>query len=153
MSGNRISCLFGLLFALYIIRESFGIDVGEFHEPGPGFFPLVGGILLAVLATILLLQSILVKSRTMDSTAQGERVNSRLPVYTLIGLLVYALIFNRLGFLLSTFLLVIFLSKLLEHKKWWGILLTAGIVSLAFYTIFDVLLRSGLPKGILEVFF
>jgi putative tricarboxylic transport membrane protein len=85
--------------------------------------------------------------------ARGEEERPWLVVYALAGILVYALIFEWLGFILSTFLLVTFLLRLLNPRTWWTTLLTAGVISLSAYAVFDVLLKSGLPKGVLEEFF
>jgi hypothetical protein len=69
-----------------------------------------------------------------------------------MGLVIYVLIFEWLGFIITTFLLVTFLLRLLEQKKWWNILLTAGVITLSTFIIFNVFLKSGLPKGTLGVF-
>jgi hypothetical protein len=46
--------------------------------------------------------------------------------------------------------LVTFLLKCFEQKRWWKILLTAGVVSLSAFVIFDILLKAELPVGILR---
>ncbi len=153
MNRDRIGGLLGLLFALFILRKSFEIDIGGLHQPGPGLFSFLGAIFLALFSAILLLQSFLIKSGTMGGKARGEKGNPRVVVCLFIALLIYTLIFEYLGFILCTFLLVIFLLWFFEHKKWWIVLITAGIVSSAAYTIFNVLLKSQLPDGVLRVFF
>lgn len=150
MDGNRMSALFSLLFAIYILQGSVKLDVGSMHQPGPGFFPLFGGIILLVFSTTVLLQSILGKSRSVKSKTPDEGKNIRVIAYASISLLIYTLIFEWLGFVLSTFLLLAFLLRILEHKKWWVELLTAGIISSSAYIIFNYFLKSQLPSGILE---
>jgi hypothetical protein len=72
-------------------------------------------------------------------------------VFTFMGVLIYVLIFEWLGFIISTFLLVTFLLRFLDQKKWWHILLTAGIVSSSTFIIFNVFLKLGLPEGLLSL--
>lgn len=152
MTGDRISSLFGLLFALYILKESFELDVGGLHQPGPGFFSLFGGILLGVFSIILFVRSILSQPGRKDRKAEGEEENPRFVIYVFVGLLAYTFIFEWLGFILSTFLLVALLLGFFDSQKWWKVLLTAAVASSSSYVIFSVLLKSELPKGILEIF-
>jgi putative tricarboxylic transport membrane protein len=152
MNGNKISGGFWFLFAVLIIREGVRLDIGSFHEPGPGFMSLLGGILLAVFSALLLLQSFLGKPRSTDGELRRGKENPWLLFFILIGLVIYVFIFEWLGFIISTFLLVTFLLRFLEHKKWWKILLTAGVISLSAFVIFNVLLKAGLPDGVLRVF-
>lgn len=151
---DRITAPFGLFFGLYIIKESFALNIGGFHQPGPGFFPLFGGILLAVFSAVLLFH-VLVPFRAIGSMARGEKEKPRCRsvVYAYIGFIIYSLIFEWLGFILSTFLLVIYLLRILQPRKWWSIILTAAIVATSAYTVFNVLLKSELPMGILGLFF
>jgi putative tricarboxylic transport membrane protein len=141
------------LFGGYVVTEGFRLGLGGLHQPGPGFFPAVAGIFLIFLSAFLFFRSVLPTSRAMGRMARGEEERPWLVVYALAGILVYALIFEWLGFILSTFLLVTFLLRLLNPRKWWTTLLTAGVISLSAYAVFDVLLKSGLPKGVLEEFF
>ncbi|MFC1817270.1 tripartite tricarboxylate transporter TctB family protein [Thermodesulfobacteriota bacterium] len=152
MIGDRISGFFWFLFGLFILKESFRLKTGVLSQPGPGFFSLLGGILLLVCTTILFLQSILFKSRAVDSKEQGEKKNHQVLIYLFVALLAYALLFEFLGFILCTFFIVLLIFGLFEHKKWWSMLITAALVSLASYTIFTFLLKSELPKGVLGLF-
>jgi hypothetical protein len=152
VSGDRVSSLFGLLFGVFITLKSAWLGVGGVHRPGPGFFPLLDGILLAVLSAVLLSRSLLIKGGATAGIPTGEKEKLHLVAYAFIGTLVYASIFEWIGFLISTFVLMIFLLKLLDPKKWWITIVTAGLISSSAYVIFNVLLKSGLPKGILEDF-
>ena len=155
--GDGTAGLFGTFFGIFIIIKSFSLDIGGFHQPGSGFFPLFGGILLSVLSLVLLFRSILVGFRTTGVMARGEKggvgKSPWVVVYAFIGFLIYALMFEWLGFILSTFLLVIFLLRILEPKKWSIMLLTGATVASAAYIIFNVILKSGLPKGLLGELF
>ena len=150
---NKISGSFGFLFALFTIKESLGIGVGSLRTPGPGLFPLAGGILLTVLSAIILLRAFFEPGKKAGATTEKENENTRFAVYAFLGILAYALILQWLGFLLSTFLLVIFFLKIFEHKKWWVMLVTAAIVSSTCYILFDYILQSDLPLGIMENLF
>jgi putative tricarboxylic transport membrane protein len=153
MIGDRISSLFALLLALYVLKEGIGYDIGGLHHPGPGFFPLFGGLVLGIFSVILFLRSVLVKSKPVDSKVKEETGKPLLLIYAVVGLVVYTFILEPVGYILSTFLLLVFFLKLFEQKRWWVEIVTAGIISSASYILFAVLLKSELPEGILEQFF
>jgi putative tricarboxylic transport membrane protein len=150
VDGNKVSALFGFLFALFTMKESLGLGIGGLHKPGPGLFPFFGGILLAVFSAILLVKALIAPGRPAETTGRGEDESTRFAVYAFLGILVYALILEGLGFLFSTFLFVIFFLTIFEQQKWWVVLLTAAIVSSASYVVFVFLLQSDLPKGLIE---
>jgi len=153
MKQDKISSILGLLFAIYIFRQSSLIDIGSLHQPGPGFFMLIAAILLAVCSIIVLLQSFRVKSSEQDGLKAAEKGQDWLIGGVLAALIVYALIFEWLGFILSTFSLVLVLIVILEPKSWWKMLLTAGLTSAGTYVIFNLFLKAGLPEGILGIGF
>jgi putative tricarboxylic transport membrane protein len=150
---DRITGLFGLFFAIFIIIQTVPLGIGGIHEPGAGFFPCFAGTVLAVLSTALVVRA-QVTLRTKKVVIREDRSKRRWTVvYIYIAFIVYALIFERLGFIPSTFLLIIFLFKMLERKKWWSALVTAALVVLSAHAVFNYLLNCELPNGILDVFF
>jgi hypothetical protein len=66
----------------------------------------------------------------------------------LLALLIYAATMDSLGFLLGTFLLLIFLFRLAEPQRWAVALGASAFISLAAYGLFEKWLRTQLPRGI-----
>jgi len=153
MRWDRISGLFGLLLGIFIMIKSVSLDAGGFRQPGPGFFPLFGAILLTLFSAILLAQCFLAKAHAIRSTGVVEGEKPRLALYAFLGVVAYAFVFEPLGFIVATFLLVVFLLRVVTPKKWWVTFLTAVTVSLSSYGVFTVLLKSELPDGILDTLF
>jgi len=97
---------------------------------GPVYFPLVLGLFIALIGFLMLLQSL--KAHHEEHAAKSGRYAIR--ILTVLAFCVaYALMFNRIGFLFSSF---VFLSALLillnGFKKWLmnfsiSILYTVGI--------------------------
>ncbi len=152
MKGDRLSGLSSLLVSIYIVSEGVALDVGGLHQPGPGFFPLFGGILLGTFSIILLLRSTVSRFGEKRGKKEVGKEHVMSVVCIFIGLLVYTFILDWLGFILCTFLLLAILLKVFDRQKWWKVLVTAGVASSASYIIFAVLLKSPLPRGILEIF-
>jgi hypothetical protein len=71
-------------------------------------------------------------------------------IWVLLALLAYAGILDALGFLLSTFLLLIFLFRSsLEPRSWPWAIGGSLIASVSCYVVFEMWLRTQLPKGFL----
>ena len=147
--NDRMSSGVWLLFSGYICVESLRLPLGSFRDPGPGFLPLLVGILLAALTLVSFFQA-----------RPGKAPDSREPWYprqrwkNLIGilcaLLAYAGILDVLGFLISTFLLLVFLFRSsLEPRSWPWAIGGSLIASISCYVVFELWLRTQLPKGFL----
>lgn len=138
--------LLGVLFCIgglhYGIRRS-GI-------PGPGFLPLVTGLVLVAFSLILLISRFLKRSDTAGPIGEpmpgGQALKRILKV--LGALFLYVLLLEPLGFLLTTFLFMVLLLRL-EPRSWLFIVPGAIGASLFFFVLFKVLLRVPLPQGIL----
>lgn len=153
MKGDKISSIVGLLLALYIMWQSVLIDIGGIHQPGPGFFLFVAAILLAVCSAIVLFQAMALKASAQEGQKAEKKGDWGLVGYVLGALIAYSIVFEWLGFVLATFMLVLFLLLALEPQKWWKMLVTAGLTSLGAYILFNYFLKSGLPEGILGLGF
>ena len=67
----------------------------------------------------------------------------------MIALLAYALLLKPAGFLICTTLFMAFLFRVIGHHRWPLVISGALAISIASYTIFEVLLKVQLPKGFL----
>jgi putative tricarboxylic transport membrane protein len=146
---DQISSLIWLVFAIYICVESIRLPLGSWRDPGPGFLPLFVGLILASLSIVCFIQA-----RTADSTDQKASWYSREKwknlIWILLALLAYALVLDYLGFLVTTFLLLIFLFRFgMEPQRWFWAIGGSGIASVSCYVVFELWLRTQLPKGIL----
>jgi len=135
----------GLLLSLWATRY----QIGSLIEPGPGFLPLVLGLLLILLSFILLARGIM-----------SSRVSERKPTpfllagwkkgaYTVVILLLGAFFFERIGYLLTFFLLVLFLMRGAGAQSWKRTVLVAFCSALGVYLVFVRLLEQPLPRGLL----
>ena len=70
---------------------------------------------------------------------------------TLAALLAFAAIFEFAGYVVTTFLFVMFLLRAVERKSWTQAGAVALSASLVSYILFGLLLGAPLPAGILRV--
>jgi putative tricarboxylic transport membrane protein len=151
MNRDKWSSLFWLAVAFLICFGSLKLSLGTAHSPGVGFLPFYIGVLLGILAIILHLQSRRAVKR--DAAALWVDKGKALKVLlTVIALLVYAVVMEYLGFLLSTALFLGFLLRVIEPQRWSLVIGGSVLVSVVSYLIFAVWLKTGLPMGFFQYF-
>lgn len=138
------SSLFLLFLSLFICLDSYRIDLGTLSSPGPGLFPFGAGLILGILSLIIILQS-----SAKEEPGGTEGTGKYKIVLVLIALITYGLVLEWMGFIITTFGLLIFLLKVIVPQSWTRVLITAFLSSLCSYLLFEVWLKAQLPKGFL----
>jgi putative tricarboxylic transport membrane protein len=139
-----------LVLAGFIMFESRGLSFGTFRVPHTGFFPkiLVGLLLLLSLSCLAqTLRDKVIQSRAEKIPVEGWfRIGATLA--TLVG---FAAVLEWLGFLLSTFLLMVLLLRAIEAPKWSKVIIVALVTAFISYAIFAWLLGVPLPAGVVGI--
>jgi putative tricarboxylic transport membrane protein len=156
MAGkDKLSSLVWLCIAIFICIGSLKLSLGTFSHPGPGFLSFSAGLVMAILSVVVYVQERKISLSNQREEGQPILINKQRGwkvVWTIFALLVYAVLMNYLGFLLSTFLFLAFLLKVIEPQRWPVALGGSLVASLAFYFIFEMGLKSQLPKGLFWFF-
>jgi putative tricarboxylic transport membrane protein len=141
--SDRWSGIFLFILSILMMSLSWKLPLGSFRRPGPGLYPLLIAVILGSLTFYLFISSWLEKARDSQNKWDLKKI------FYILGILsVYGFCFEPLGFLLSTFLFFLLLKPIIQ-KQWSFVLIGAVLVALSSYFIFDILLQSQLPKGIL----
>jgi putative tricarboxylic transport membrane protein len=144
---NIIADLFWVLFSAAVCLEALGLQVGGFHRPGPGFLPFWAGVVLGGLAIVSLGKTLAAREAGEGSPWAG--INFRKLGLMVAVLFAYVALLDTLGFLLGTFLLLVFLYRVVEPYRWRTVLLASVLTIGVAYGFFVVLLDSRLPRGFL----
>lgn len=145
-----ISGFFWLLVGVVLVGWSSSYRVGTIIKPGPGFFPLGVGLLLIVFSVYLLLK----ESRRRSP---GKKLPSFSPggwkkVACAVLILIFSvLFFERLGVLITFFLLVVLTMRWAGMQSWRRTLITALCSSVGVYLVFVLILKQQLPRGPLGI--
>lgn len=134
----------GLIFCIGSVKHG---DVRA-RIPSAGFFPFLGGITLISLSLVNLFSAIKNKECKKIEKFFPERDSWKKLLISLFALVAYSIGLLFLGFLLTNFLFMIFVLKLIEPQKWTITLVTSFIVSALSYVVFEVLLKVQLPYGV-----
>ena len=144
LKSSVVAAVF-LLGGVWICVEALQVPFGSLRMPGAGFFPMVLGVALGVLALILF--GLGWAGREADS----ERVWPDTPdvLYVTAILVLSAWLFERAGFLISMAFFLAVSIKVLGRGRWWTALATAVVGSVTSYWVFGRLLQISLPGGVL----
>lgn len=141
--SDLIGSLFCILIGGAVMIASMRLRLGTPGAPQPGFFPFMAGMILVGLALTLLVQAL--RGRGEKAGAFGELWR---PVILIIGLLVYSIVLDFLGYVVATLILSVVILRVLDTKTWWKLAAVALVLSIGTYLLFDRVLGVELP-GIL----
>jgi putative tricarboxylic transport membrane protein len=119
--------------------------LGRASEPGSGFIFFWSGLLMACLSLTVLIASL---QGAVEERQRLFGTNWPKLFLLLVGLVLYGLLLERLGFIVTTFVLLIFLLRISAETRWPAILVVAGGAALSSFILFDLWLKIRLPKGI-----
>ena len=139
-----------LMLAVAALIEASRLPFGALSAPEAGFFPLILAVLLAIFSVVLLAQAMSESREGPGPFLTGLGIWKRMGLAT-GALIAFAFLFERLGYVISTFLFMAFLLRAVERQKWWLVVGIATATSLVSYLIFGLLLKTPLPAGIIPI--
>lgn len=156
IASNVVLILFSATFLIYTTRY----PLDSWESPGPAVFPLVLGVVLLFLAAWQLIRAFMAprapgkggekvsKVDAMKAFLHDNRGEAKVLILTSLMVL-YILMIQWIGFFVSTFLLVILSSRLMEARGWVRPVALAAGVCLFCYFLFVVWIKLSFPQGIL----
>ncbi len=146
-NNDQRSSFVWLIIGLAILFYSGKYGLGRMSSPGPGFVPFLSGLVIAGLALIVFLQQFGKDVRESPGELWRQK-DWAVTVKVMGALVVYAIFLQTLGFLLVTFLLVLYLFRAIEPLSWKRVFTGALGTTFGAYFIFDYWLQAQLPRGI-----
>ncbi len=144
---ERVYGLVIFFMAAAILWDGRKLTFGTFRSPGSGMFPdLIAGLML-FLSLLLILFPKRLGDRSAGPTFSKGTVGRLLLVFA--ALFLYSILLEFLGFVIVSFLLTILLFAVFGFKSYTGTVFKAFISTGLAYVLFEVLLKSNLPKGIM----
>ncbi len=132
---------------LFIVLYAPQFDLGTASAPGTGFMPFLAGIIMCVFSAVAFGQAYLTRDRKNEKI--WENVQFHKLMFVALALFIYTFFLDSVGFLVCTFLLILFLIRFVGSEKWPKSIAGAILTSALCYLLFDKWLQANLPRGIL----
>lgn len=145
---DRISCVVWLVISFFVCITSLHLGVGTLHNPGPGFILFGASILLAIFTGILSGIGFFKKTKGARPTNVWKGLNWETNLIVVVALIAYCLVLRKIGYVITTFGLMLVLFSLGKMKPW-AIVLGALITVLFSYCLFGYFLKTPLPRGMI----
>lgn len=154
MTINLVSSIITIAVGLTYMIMAFNFPDATIGRPlEPKIFPIMLGIVLTILGLALLIEELIKNSKNKDTSKEKETIklsfgnNGKKIAITVVNAIIYALLFNTLGYVLST---IIFLEvELLIFgglKSWKVSTIVSVLFSVIAFLIFNTFLGLYLPK-------
>jgi len=154
--ASVILIIFGLFVAYYSYHT---LKLGIMISPGAGFLPFFVGLAMMILGIIWFFLTLLVKETERskekeDGSAQPEEIEASASNLILSRLLpgilliiIYAFLFERIGYFISTLLFMVGWQKVVERESWQKTAVISLLCAGGLVTLFSYLLKVYLPSG------
>lgn len=146
-----LSGLFLMVLSGVICTVSYRLGLGETHKPGPGFIPFGISGLLGLMSLYLCIKGLFQVIKGYKENEAFKELAWGKAMLVLGVLLGYGIVFNFIGFSISTFLLMLLLVGVVGRQKW-RLTLAVSLLTVIFsYLIFVILLDLPFPRGPLGI--
>jgi putative tricarboxylic transport membrane protein len=143
-----------LVLGLAVLWGSVRLKLGSLVNPGPGLMPFILGAGLTICSLFILIQTPLLKLRKKKGPRQSiwTDVDFKKIILVVGCLLGYTFMLEKVGFALTTFLILTILFKAVGSQKWPRVLIASISTVVISYLVFIVILKVELPAGFLGRF-
>ncbi len=139
-----------VVLGLFVMLASYRLGLGGLRNPGPGLMPFLLGLLLCLTSTYVLITFLAEKVDRGSTAAEGPRPGFSRLCLVAGSLFVYSLLFETLGFIATTFIVLVVLFRSMQNR--WLIVglasVTTVVVSYALFTYLGVQFPKGILKGL-----
>ena len=148
---DRIFSFIWIALGVFQCAESYSLGLGSVMEPGTGFMPFVMGLVMIGIAIALFLESsIEIRKKLTVKVSLWSEVHWKRVVYITIIMVAYAVLLPKLGYLLDTFVTMVFLLKSGEPVKWPTAIFVGAMTAGFSYVLFGLWLNVSFPRGLLS---
>jgi hypothetical protein len=140
-----------ILIGVIICASAYRTGLGTFNEPGAGFVAFASGLFIITVGTLITVfrRPDLRKEEAAQTTYTRFLESPAFKLtYTTGLLLFYALFLDLLGYIITTFVVLFGLFYNSFDRRWASPLLVSCVSVAVTYLVFEVWLRSQLPRGI-----
>ena len=139
-----------LLFAIFMGVLSYRLGMGTLHKPGPGFLFFWTSIALGGLSIVVIIRAWMKRAEGEPRAIFGALREYRKAALIIVLSFLYAFSMEPIGFIPVTLAFFLIVLGLIEKKSWLYTVIVSLLVTVLSYLLFEVWLKSQLPRGLLE---
>jgi putative tricarboxylic transport membrane protein len=149
---DQFAAVFWFVVGVAVTVSSFFYSVGSPSEPGPGFITFLAGGALTVLSLVLFIAAARTRTPFQGLRQLWTGLETQKVAYILGLLVVYTFLIGPIGFLITTFLLLLLLFRIQRTYSLKGVLFLSATTTILAFIIFDQGLGVQLPRGFMGYF-
>jgi putative tricarboxylic transport membrane protein len=154
VTKNEISGLMAIIISsIYLLATLRLPETAMGDNIGPKLFPILAGALAFLCGLILLVKDLRQKKSNKEIFHLGLKENKN--IYIKIGITIflgiaYGFALVPLGYVISTALFMLLVTRLINGPRWLENLLLALAFPVVTYVVFAIMLGLSLPRGLLS---
>jgi len=147
-NNEQLASGFWFIIGGMIIFFSIPLKLGSLSSPDTGFMPFLAGLAICLFSLIGMVHGTSERGRGIEwKSILGDDIRWGKPLCVLAALFAYVFLLKSLGFFLCTVLFLGFLFRVVKPQKWSTVILGSVLITACTFLIFDVWLKSQLPRG------
>ncbi len=152
LNKDQKSSIVFLFFVGAVLIASIKVSLGSFSNPGSGLLPFLAASLLGICSlTQLLVASHRAGKENEKPIFPLSQINWKNLILTLGALAAFPFSLKILGFNVTVFGFILFLSKIIEPRRWTRAVLFALIATLSCHLLFVYWLKFVIEKGVFGI--
>ncbi len=126
----------GLMFLVVGLAFAYGAtdySMGAAARPGPGYFPLILSVLLAILGAIVVFTSLTIEVEGGDPVGH---IAWRPLIVIVVAITLFGALLPRLGLVITVPVLIVVVSWAGEEFKWLGVAINSVVLTVFSWLVF-----------------
>ena len=150
MFAQAAAIVFWILLGAFGVFAGARLNIGTLEAPDAGLMPALAGSAVVIFGVVALWQAVLENRRANAQAALAPTTSvAQMPLWAPLSAVVllsfYAALFERVGFVPATFVLIVLLARLLGSGGWISALVLGALASSISYAVFKLGLGVPLP--------
>jgi putative tricarboxylic transport membrane protein len=143
--SSVVCIVLGGLFVVGALREG----LMRRGVPGPGFLPFFTGLALVFVSLFVFIPALGHRDKAERRDLFPGPNSLRKSLLAVLALVAFGAAIEYAGYLLTTFFFMIFVTRIMEPKRWRTVTVLAFVTAVMSYLLFVILLNVQLPEGLL----
>lgn len=139
----------GFALGVFVVWSGVKFNIGTINDPGSGFVLFYTGILMCLFTASIAIGAVRDGGPAFGALWTGVLWTK--PLIVILALVVFAVLFDTLGFLLASIPLLLFLLRTIDPVRWTVAIPLAVLTPLGCWWVLKRLLLIQLPSGIFGI--